>query len=141
MEVAEEGVAIPTGGNSVLGVGTSLNVFGVVRASCDWIAAGVLAGNGGKADGAIADFVCVSAAITGFGAGFEGTEMFKIPAVWRFSFALVVLVTVGWLEEADIGFLFAAVSGVTLAGVAGLAAVGVATAFALPLSRAGKSSG
>jgi hypothetical protein len=135
----EEGVALPAMGTSVLGVGTSLNVFGAFRASGDWTAAGILVGSGGNAEGAIADLAAGSGTTADLEAGFEGTEMFKIPG--RFSFAFVVFgVTCALLDEPVAGFLIAVAIEVALVGVEDFTAAGVVTALALLFSRAGKSS-
>ena len=139
MEVVDDGVALPAGGTSVLGVGTSLNVFGAFLVSGDWTAAGVLVGSGGKAEGAIADLGVVSGATAGLATGLEGTEMFRIPA--RFSFAFVVPGAAGaLLAEVTAGFLTVVVTGIALVGAVVLVAAGVVVDFALLFSRAGKSS-
>jgi len=82
IEVTDDGVPLPAVGTSVFGVGRTLIVFGVFFASGDWTD-GV--GSGGNADAATADLTGVSDAAGVFTAGFEGTEIFKIPGVVRFS--------------------------------------------------------
>lgn len=90
IEVTEDGVALPAVGASVFGVEVSRSVFGPVRDRGDaTLAAGVLAGNGGKADAATIGLLELSAAsTTGFGVALAGTDMFS-PAVARFSVALL----------------------------------------------------
>jgi hypothetical protein len=139
MDVVDDGVALPVGGISVLGVGTSLKVFGAFLASGDWTAAGLLVDSGGKAIGAIADLGVVSGATAGLEAGLEGTEMFRIPA--RFSFAFVVLGAAGaLLVEVTADFLTVAATGIALVGAVVLVSAGIVVDLALLFSRAGKSS-
>jgi hypothetical protein len=55
---------------------------------CSEFADDMVDGNGGNADGATDGLIGISGVPFGFVARFDGTEMFKIPGVVRFSVAL-----------------------------------------------------
>lgn len=122
IEVAEDGVALPQVGVSVLGVGITLSVFGVFRDIDDGrdTADGVLGGSGGNADGPAADVRGVSGTPDVFEVDFGCAATFRMPGVGRCSMALVAF-PAGIFAV----FLFGTVGGWDLDGVALLVEAGI----------------
>lgn len=148
VEVTDDGVALPAVGVSAF-EGTSRKVFGVFRTKgdCAEIADGVLGGKGGNAEAAVEEEADEEATVDLLGgsegvvvvlsAGFEGTEILRIPGGGRFS--LLGAVGVATTTDAGVGVAGAVFLLLTAGVLGGLLGV-TGGALAFPESKAGKSS-